>query len=102
MTVRGSALHVTGTGSAFVADLYDCLSDLALPDFTLLALALDPPGWSAVVDTLAICAGVNTIVVGHWPSAVAVAFARAEPASLPLREAAVDVALLGAARLALQ
>lgn len=100
--IDGSALHVTGTNSAFIADLYDCLRDLTLPGAALLGFALDPPGWSAVVDTVAICPDLRAVLVGSWPPAAAFAFARAEPASLPVRAGTVDAVLLGAAAFAPQ
>lgn len=96
MTALGSVLHVSGTGCAFVADLYDCLSELALPDSALLVFALDAPGWSAVIDTLQIGAAANAIVVGCRPPA-AFTVAHAQPARLPVRDCAVDAVLLGTA-----
>jgi hypothetical protein len=102
MTAGGSALHVTGTGSAFLADLYDCLRDLTLPGAVLLAAALDPSGWSAVIDTLAICPDLSALLVGRRPPAGPIAFARAEPRRLPVRDAAAEVMLLGVAALSPQ
>ncbi len=96
MMAGGSALHVTGTGSAFIADLYDCLRDLALPGAALVATAIDPSSWSAVVETLAICPDLHALFASRWPPAAALAAVRAEPGQLPVREGAIDTLLLGA------
>ncbi len=97
MMAGGSALHVTGTGSAFIADLYDCLHDLALPGASLAATALDPSSWSAVVETLAICPDLHALLASQWRPAASLAVVRAEPGRLPIRDAAIDAMLLGAA-----
>ncbi|HZQ38886.1 MAG TPA: methyltransferase domain-containing protein [Dehalococcoidia bacterium] len=97
MTAGGSALHVTGARSAFIADLYDCLRDLTPPDASLVAVASGATGWAVVLDTLVLCPDLDTLLVGRRPPAATFAVTRAEPRQLPLRDAAVDAVLLGAA-----
>ncbi len=94
MPFAGQAEIATASGSAFVADLHDCLLDLAAPGAPILALALDPCGEAIVQAALGWVEGLSALGLSVRRPPAVLPWLVGVAARLPLRSASLAAILL--------